>query len=162
MTASRWTRQLVTVRSVQARSQIADRRTIIGPLIPPKSGQSRLIGGHRNPRGHCTTDCPVTTITVTHRDRPYNTDVRYPPIWAEIAVRCWTRLAAQIRSFWRWHPPVKQARRCGPCCPVRSFPARSKPGQCMAMSGHPKVLGWGEWRLRCRSAGIRVRLRTQV
>jgi len=59
---------------------IADRGTITGPFIPAKSDQSRLIGGYRDLRGRCTTDCLVTTITVTLCGRMDSTDLRYPPI----------------------------------------------------------------------------------
>jgi hypothetical protein len=41
-----------------------------------------LIGGHRDLRGRCTTDCLVTTITVTLCDRRDSTDVQYPLIWS--------------------------------------------------------------------------------
>jgi hypothetical protein len=41
-----------------------------------------LTGGYRDLRGRCTTDCLVTTITVTLCDRRDSTDVRYPPICA--------------------------------------------------------------------------------
>jgi hypothetical protein len=37
------------------------------------------MGGHRDLRSRGITDCPVTTITVTHCDGRDSTDVRYPP-----------------------------------------------------------------------------------
>jgi hypothetical protein len=53
--------------------------TVSGQLLVAVSGQiPRLIGGYRDLRGRCTTDCLVTTITVTHCDRRDSVDVRYP------------------------------------------------------------------------------------
>ena len=38
-----------------------------------------LVGGHRDLRSRCITNCPVTAMTVTHCDGRDNTEVRYPP-----------------------------------------------------------------------------------
>lgn len=81
-----------------AKMDIADRGTITGPFIPTKSAQSRLIGGYRDLRGRYTTDCLVTTITVTLCDRRDSTDVEYPPIGTAASASCRSSCGSEIWS----------------------------------------------------------------
>jgi hypothetical protein len=59
------------------------------------------LGGHRNLRQSRLTDCPVTAITVTRCDGRNSTDVRYPPIGADVGSMLVKTGGAQICKILR-------------------------------------------------------------